>query len=476
MTTFNDLGLAEPILRAVSAEGYTSPTPIQAQGIPAVLSGRDLVGIAQTGTGKTAAFVLPLLHRLAAENRRPAEKTAHALILAPTRELAEQIGESIRSYSRHMHVTHAVVIGGANPRTQAAKLSRGVDIIVATPGRLLDHMQARVVSLSQVRQVVLDEADQMLDMGFIPAIRKIMAKVNPERQTLLFSATMPKEIRRLADDFMGEPLEVSVAPASKPIETIDQTVMHLDGGAKRGVLVSLLQQGDMDRTIVFTRTKRGADRVARTVAGAGIKADALHGNKSQNQRQRTLDAFRKGKLQVLIATDIAARGIDIDDISHVVNFDLPMVPEAYVHRIGRTARAGRSGQAISLCAHDERKLLRQIEKLTGKGLRAVDPPPPADVPEGPVRGHFAEAPVANGRGDADEAARKPRRPRRKPAGAGKPFGKPSATADGARPRRAKPEGGNGAAKPRAGKPKSQGSRSPQNRDGLTRMLGGSKAA
>ena len=480
MTTFDELGLAEPILRAVTAEGYTQPTPIQAKGIPAVLTGRDLLGIAQTGTGKTAAFVLPILHRLAEEGKRPAEKTAHALIVVPTRELAEQIGDSIRSYSRHMRVTHAVVIGGANPRTQAAKLARGVDIIVATPGRLLDHMKARVVSLSQIRQVVMDEADQMLDMGFIPAIRQIMAKVNTERQTMLFSATMPKEIRRLADDFMNDPLEVSVSPVSKPIDTIDQRVMHLDGGAKRGVLVSLLREDDVGRAIVFTRTKRGADRVAQTVASAGFTADALHGNKSQGQRQRTLDAFRSGRLQVLIATDIAARGIDVDDISHVVNFDLPMVPEAYVHRIGRTARAGKSGQAISLCAHDERRLLRDIEKVTGKTLRVVQAPEAAEVIEQrPMR---AAAPVARmPPARAPESDDAPRRPRRKPAGNGKPFGKPGGKFAGGKP---KPRSADGTEQPRrqrsGGKPGGQkpqgGPRKNQDRDGLSRMLGGSNAA
>ncbi len=411
LTSFDQLGLAESLLRAIVAEGYEQPTPIQAQGIPAVLGGRDLVGIAQTGTGKTAAFVLPILQHLAAVDGRPAPKTCRALILAPTRELAIQIGDNIRCYSRYMRITHAVVIGGANPRPQALRLAGGVDIVVATPGRLLDHMSTGVVSLSQTAQVVLDEADQMLDMGFIPAIRKIMAKVADERQTMLFSATMPPEIRKLAADFMGEPIEVSVAPAARPIESIDQRVMHLPGGDKRGVLVTLLRQPEVERAIVFTRTKRGADKVAQTLAGAGISVDALHGNKSQGQRQRTLDGFRRGKLTVLVATDIAARGIDVDDVSHVVNFELPHVPEAYVHRIGRTARAGKSGQAISLCAHDERRLLRDIEKLTGKPLTVESAPEGAEVIASPPPIDYDRARREDRGERAHRGERGPRRPR-----------------------------------------------------------------
>ena len=516
LTSFDQLGLAEPLLRAVTAEGYETPTPIQAKAIPAVLRGRDLIGIAQTGTGKTAAFVLPILHRLAEAQGRPAPKTCRALILAPTRELAVQIADNIRSYSRYMRVTHAVVIGGANPRPQALKLAGGVDIVVATPGRLMDHMSTGVVSLNQTMQVVLDEADQMLDMGFIPAIRKIMAKVNRERQTMLFSATMPPEIRKLAADFMGEPVEVSVAPGSRPIESITQRVIHLPGGAKRGVLVSLLREPEVERAIVFTRTKRGADKVAQTLAGAGISVDALHGNKSQGQRQRTLDGFRRGRLSVLVATDIAARGIDVDDISHVFNFELPHVPEAYVHRIGRTARAGKSGQAISLCAHDERRLLRDIERLTGKALtvetapeaaEVIAAPPPIDYDrpargERPPRGDRQDRGGRPARGPRPERAERPayarpteapavegataeapKRTKYKPAAAkfgprkpGANKGNAGGAPNGERPRRdrnGKPGGFKQGGGPKKDNREGGGS---SDRQGLTRMLGSDKAA
>ncbi len=482
LTSFDQLGLAEPLLRAVTAEGYTQPTPIQIKGIPAVLTGSDLVGIAQTGTGKTAAFVLPMLHRLAEMEGRPAPKTCRALILAPTRELAVQIADNIRSYSRYMRCTHAVVIGGANPRPQALKLSGGVDIVIATPGRLLDHMSTGIIRLGETTQVVLDEADQMLDMGFIPAIRKIMAKVAKERQTMLFSATMPPAIRALANDFMTAPVEVSVSPTARPIESIAQQVMHMDGGAKRGVLVALVQRPEVDRAIVFTRTKRGADKVAQVLAGAGISVDALHGNKSQGQRQRTLDNFRRGRLTVLVATDIAARGIDVDDISHVINFELPHVPEAYVHRIGRTARAGKSGAAIALCAHDERRLLRDIERLTGKPLTVVDAPEGVHIATPvPLTTDSADRPAHSRRPapsatDADGVS-KPKRSRRKPAGA--KFG-PNKFGDD-KPKRSNDEGGDRPRRSRGGKgkpgaPKRDRGDGSSDRQGLTRMLGGSKAA
>jgi ATP-dependent RNA helicase RhlE len=480
MTKFSDLGLNPLLMKAIAEEGYETPTPIQAQAIPLLLEDKDLLGIAQTGTGKTAAFALPTLDFMLEFPQKRRARSARVLVLAPTRELAGQIADSFRTYSRHMDCNVQTVFGGVNINAQRRALQGGADVLVATPGRLLDLVGQKAVSLQEVEVLILDEADQMLDMGFIPAIRQIMAKVNTERQTMLFSATMPKEIRRLADDFMNDPLEVSVSPVSKPIDTIDQRVMHLDGGAKRGVLVSLLREDDVGRAIVFTRTKRGADRVAQTVASAGFTADALHGNKSQGQRQRTLDAFRSGRLQVLIATDIAARGIDVDDISHVVNFDLPMVPEAYVHRIGRTARAGKSGQAISLCAHDERRLLRDIEKVTGKTLRVVQAPEAAEVIEQrPMR---AAAPVARmPPARAPESDDAPRRPRRKPAGNGKPFGKPGGKFAGGKP---KPRSADGTEQPRrqrsGGKPGGQkpqgGPRKNQDRDGLSRMLGGSNAA
>lgn len=371
MNTFNDLGLAGPLLKAVAAEGYTAPTPIQAQVVPAMLAGRDVVGIAQTGTGKTAAFVLPLLDRLARERTVPDAKRCTTLILAPTRELTTQIADSIRAYGRHVRHSAAVVIGGANPRPQIRALAPGVDIVVATPGRLLDHMSTGAVRLDATTTVVLDEADQMLDLGFMPAIRRIMAKLPAKRQTVLLSATMPGPIRALAQDFLSTPTEIAVAPVARPIERIDQTVLHVEAAAKRGVLVELLSRPQVERAIVFTRTKHGADKLSRHLQNAGLDADAIHGNKSQNQRQRTLARFRAGRVSILVATDVAARGIDIDDVSHVVNFELPNVPESYVHRIGRTARAGKSGTAVTLCDPAERKLLRGIERLIGGALKTV---------------------------------------------------------------------------------------------------------
>ncbi|WNJ99536.1 DEAD/DEAH box helicase [Thalassospiraceae bacterium LMO-JJ14] len=374
MKNFNELGLAEPILRAVSNEGYTQPTPIQAQVIPIMLSGKDLVGIAQTGTGKTAAFVLPLLNRIHARAERPGAKNCSALILAPTRELASQIADSIRTYGKEMRVSVTVVLGGVKPGGQIRALARGTDIVVATPGRLLDHVQTGVIRLDKTETVILDEADQMLDLGFMPTIRKILAKLPKERQTVLLSATMPQQIRGLADDFLNRPAEVSVAPTARPIERIEQSVMHVERDRKRDALVGILRGKDVERVIVFTRTKRGADKVCEFLQKAGINSGAIHGNKSQPQRERTLADFRGSRTKVLVATDIAARGIDVDGISHVINYELPNVPEAYVHRIGRTARAGNSGIAISLCEHSERGLLRDIERLIGNAVQRDDTP------------------------------------------------------------------------------------------------------
>jgi len=365
---FNELGLTGSIQKALTDEGYTDPTPIQSKVIPVMMAGNDIVGIAQTGTGKTAAFVLPLLNRIAERKERPEAKHCSALILAPTRELASQIAESVRTYGRHMRVSVTVVVGGVKPFGQIKALAKGVDIVVATPGRLLDHMNTGVVHLKNTHTVVLDEADQMMDLGFMPAIRKILAKLPKERQTALLSATMPKQIRALANDFLSNPTEISVAPTSRPIERIAQKVIHLDRSRKRAALTNLLKAKDVERAIVFTRTKRGADKVSDHLEKAGLNSAAIHGNKSQNQRERVLDAFRRGRVNILVATDIAARGIDIDDVSHVINFELPNVPEAYVHRIGRTARAGKSGIAISLCDHEERSLLRDIERLTGNTI------------------------------------------------------------------------------------------------------------
>ncbi|HEY8260351.1 MAG TPA: DEAD/DEAH box helicase, partial [Methylosinus sp.] len=364
MTTFADLGLAETLLRAIAREGYETPTSIQAKAIPLLLQGRDLLGIAQTGSGKTAAFALPILHRLLADRRRPAPFTVRALVLAPTRELAAQIAESFRAYGRDMRLSIGVVFGGVSLRPQADMLARGLDILVATPGRLLDHVGERRVNLGATEILVLDEADHMLDLGFIVPIRRLVAQLPKRRQTLMFSATMPKEIEGLVHDMLNEPAEVSVAPAATTAERVDQHVFLVDAAAKGDMLVELINGADVTSAIVFTRTKRGADRVARRLESAGVEAEAIHGNKSQNQRIRALEGFRRGRTRVLVATDIAARGIDVDGVSHVFNYELPETPEAYVHRIGRTARAGASGRAFSLCENSERPLLRQIEKAT----------------------------------------------------------------------------------------------------------------
>ena len=368
LTNFGELGLAESLLRAVAAEGYETPTAIQIAAIPLGLAGHDVVGIAQTGTGKTAAFVLPILQRLSAEAVRPQPRTCRALILAPTRELAAQIADCIRSYGRFLKLTSTIVVGGVKPGPQIAALARGVDILVATPGRLLDHMGGGAVRLDAVTTVVLDEADQMLDLGFMPAIRRILAKTPAGRRTALFSATMPPPIRQLAADFLKNPKEVQATPVSRPVELIEQRVIAVAAADKRAVLVDLLTAEAKGRTIVFTRTKHGADRVVKQLLQAGLPAAAIHGNKSQNQRTRTLATFKSGETRILVATDIAARGIDIDGVSHVVNFELPNVPEVYVHRIGRTARAGAAGIAITLCDPAERGLLRDIEKLIARTL------------------------------------------------------------------------------------------------------------
>lgn len=373
MTKFTELGLAEPVLRAIKDQGYDTPSPIQAQAIGPLLEGSDIVGIAQTGTGKTAAFVLPLLSVLG-EMEPPMKRGCRVLILAPTRELAAQILESVRNYGKHMHLTSTLVVGGVKPNKQIRDMAPGVDVLVATPGRLEDHMKEGVINLSRTDAVVLDEADQMMDMGFMPAIRRIMGRLPKERQTILFSATMPKPIRALADDFLEDPVEISVTAAAKPVEAIDQNAYLIRGETKPDLLAQILKADDMDRAIVFTRTKRGADKVTRQLEKEGLSAVAIHGNKSQNQRIKALNMFKDGKATIMVATDIAARGIDIDDVSHVVNYELPNIPDAYVHRIGRTARAGRKGVAISLVGNDERAYLRDIETLMKMKINRLDPP------------------------------------------------------------------------------------------------------
>jgi ATP-dependent RNA helicase RhlE len=362
LDSFNELNLSQPILKAIASEGYGKPTPIQARAIPELLAGRDLLGIAQTGTGKTAAFALPMLERLAQKTERPARGTCRALILTPTRELAAQIAESFKTYGRNTKVTRAVVYGGVSIGKQIEILRGGVDVLVATPGRLVDLIDRRAVTLAKVEIFVLDEVDQMLDLGFIHAIRKITAMLPKQRQNLFFSATMPKEIAGLAAALLTNPARVEVAPVATTVEQVNQSVIHVEPAAKLKLLSELLKDNSMTRTLVFTRTKHGADKVMKGLSAAGFTAAAIHGNKSQVNREKALAGFKNGKILVLVATDIAARGIDVDAVSHVVNYDLPYVPESYVHRIGRTARAGAVGTAIALCTQEERSLLRDIER------------------------------------------------------------------------------------------------------------------
>jgi ATP-dependent RNA helicase RhlE len=365
--SFEDLALVEPIRRALKEEGYTDPTPIQAQAIPQLLEGKDLLGIAQTGTGKTAAFALPILQRLAAEKPTTIRrKTARVLVLTPTRELALQIGDSFRAYGRYLGMRATVIFGGVGQHPQVATMARGVDILVATPGRLLDLIGQGHVQLDGVETVVLDEADRMLDMGFIHDVKKIVALAKGRRQTLLFSATMPPDIARLAAGILRDPVRVEATPPATTVALVQQRVVFVERGDKREVLCAMLKDPALSRVLVFTRTKHLANRVVEQLGRSGFTADAIHGNKSQNARQRALEAFRAGQVRILVATDIAARGIDIDGITHVVNYELPNVPETYVHRIGRTARAGAGGAAISLCDGEERAYLRDIERLIGQ--------------------------------------------------------------------------------------------------------------
>ena len=372
LTQFSDLGLAKPLLKALTAEGYETPTPIQAQAIPSVMEGRDLLGIAQTGTGKTAAFALPILHRLAADRRPAPRRGCRVLVLSPTRELASQIAESFRTYGAGLGMTVAVVFGGAKYGAQIKALATGVDVLVATPGRLIDHLGEKYAKLDQTEVFVLDEADQMLDLGFLQPIRKIVAHLPKERQNLFFSATMPGEIGKLAGELLRNPVKVSVAPQATTVEKVRQNVIFVEASRKRALLCDMFADPKLTRTLVFTRTKRGADRVAKFLEQAGVTAESIHGDKSQGQRERALAAFKAGKCRALVATDIAARGIDVDSVSHVIQFELPNVPESYVHRIGRTARAGASGEAISLCADDERSLLRDIQKVTRQTIPSFD--------------------------------------------------------------------------------------------------------
>lgn len=373
--TFTDLGVAEPLSRALAAEGYLNPTPIQERSIPPLLAGNDLLGIAETGTGKTASFALPILQKLMAAASRPAPKAPRALVLAPTRELAVQILDSFKTYGRNARLTFTAIFGGVGQGAQVQAMSRGVDVLVATPGRLLDLCQQRHVDLSRISVLVLDEADRMLDMGFVRDVRKIVAMAPKERQTLLFSATMPEDIGQLASEILKSPVKVEIARAGKTVDRIDQRVHFVSQSEKKDLLNKLLADPGMSRVIVFTRTKRGANRVSEQLERAGIGSNAIHGNKSQGARQRALDEFRNGRARVLVATDIAARGLDIEQVTHVINYELPDEPEAYVHRIGRTARAGAHGIAIAFCAPDEREQLRDIERLIRQPLTVVGPQP-----------------------------------------------------------------------------------------------------
>jgi ATP-dependent RNA helicase RhlE len=446
VTSFADFALLAPLQRALTAEGYTKPTPIQVQAMPHALAGRDLLGIAQTGTGKTAAFALPILHRLGKSGTTRKPKTVRSLILSPTRELASQIAESFRTYGKYMHLSIDVVFGGVPIGKQIRRLTTGADILVATPGRLLDLIEQRAITLRELEILVLDEADQMLDLGFIQPLKRIVPMLPKNRQSLFFSATMPKTIASLADHFLTDPVEVAVAPVATTAERVTQGVMFVPNPGKQALLHAVLQDPAIARVLVFTRTKHGADRVVKHLERDGIPASAIHGNKSQAQRERALGAFRAGQCRVLVATDIAARGIDIDAVTHVINFELPNVPESYVHRIGRTARAGASGIAISFCANDERPFLRDIERLTRL------PVPVLAMPEGFVMPRFDKAAMqAEAQEEARERAQRfqQRGPRpQRDGGDGKPRS--------FRPRSS--EEGSAEGKPRSFAPRPQGQR------------------
>jgi ATP-dependent RNA helicase RhlE len=445
---FQTLSLSPALLRAVAEEGYTQATPIQERAIPHVLAGRDLLGLAQTGTGKTAAFALPMLHRLAASappSPAGASRPVRALVVTPTRELASQIAESFTVYGRHLSLTCGVVFGGVNMNPQEAMLRRGVDILVATPGRLLDHIGRDIVRLDKVEIFVLDEADQMLDMGFVPDVRRILRAVPKVRQTLFFSATMPDRIRELADSMLNKPVEVAVVPQSTAAERVEQCVYHVDSADKRSLLVHLLADPKLARVLVFARTKHGANRLAAHLNEYGSNAAAIHGNKSQNAREKALDGFKDGSMRVLVATDIAARGLDIEEVTHVVNYDLPEVPETYVHRIGRTARAGNSGSAITLCAPDERSLLVDVERAMRRKVPVAEMPTITrlsftEVERGPRPEH------GRGRGPRKPAPGQPAR-----SGGGGGHGRPQGASSQARPQgapsQARPQGASSQARP-----------------------------
>ena len=420
---FNQLGLSKTVLSALEAKGYSTPTPIQAQAIPPLLEGKDLLGIAQTGTGKTLAFIAPSIDRLIASAKRPQPRGCRMLILAPTRELAAQIAESARAYSKGQPISVATVFGGTSVHKNKVDLARGVDILVATPGRLVDLLDQHYLILLGIEIFVLDEADQMMDLGFIHALKRIVRELPAKRQSLFFSATMPKTIRDLAGQFLREhPVEVKVTPVATTAERVEQSVTFVNQQEKQSLLTMLVRDPAVERALIFTRTKHGADRVVKLLAGNGIAANAIHGNKSQPQRERALGEFKAGKVKLLIATDIAARGIDVSGVSHVFNFELPNVPEQYVHRIGRTARAGKDGIAISFCADDERPYLRDIEKLTRQKVTVV--PLPADFLAESAKIKSSRQPVAISRDEANGRDGRAMQNQRggRPQGQGRPQG------------------------------------------------------
>jgi ATP-dependent RNA helicase RhlE len=419
--SFADLGLAEPLLRALEAAKYTVPTPIQARTIPALLQGRDVLGIAQTGTGKTAAFALPVLQHLSGFRERPQPKHPRALVLAPTRELAVQISRSFDTYGRGLGLRLATVVGGLGYGRQIETLARGVDILVATPGRLLDLVERGNVKLAHVTFLVIDEADRMFDMGFIRDVRRIVGGVAKQRQTLLFSATMPADVAKLASEILKNPEKVEIAPQGRTIEKIDQRVYFVNSATKRALLSHLLSDAALERVIVFTRTKRGANRVAEALEDRGVASEAIHGNKSQNARQKALDNFSRGRARVLVATDLASRGIDVTGVTHVINYELPADAESYVHRIGRTARAGASGVALSFCDSSERGQLKSIERLTNQRIAVVSTPANEDMPAAPPMRPRAER-EENDENPRDARFRGPGRPGR--GGHGRPGGGP----------------------------------------------------
>lgn len=370
--TFKELNIIQPIIKAVEEKGYTEPTPIQEKAIPSALAGRDLLGCAQTGTGKTASFAIPIIQLLQMRKETGNPKGIQALILTPTRELALQISECIKDYAKYTRIRHGVIFGGVNQRPQVDMLHRGIDILVATPGRLLDLMNQGCIRLDQVKYFVLDEADRMLDMGFIHDIKRILPKLPQEKQTLFFSATMPQTIISLVNSLLKNPVKISITPEAPTVDKIEQLVYFVEKAEKGSLLISLLQKAQNQSVLVFSRTKHNADRIVRVLGKAGIGSQAIHGNKSQTARQSALGNFKSGKTRVMVATDIAARGIDINELPLVINYDLPDVPETYVHRIGRTGRAGKAGTALTFCSQEERKLVNNIQKLTGKKLHKVE--------------------------------------------------------------------------------------------------------